>query len=159
MVRPIWFFVMAAAIFGTMVAAAFLSGEPEFAIPVALVGLVVLAYFGFTRLLAHQAMRKHDDSPREAMSDETDPVPATALIPDEETALGDTREAHADINPHDFPAGAPERAEVERLARLQGGTTSGAQDRGEDEGAAERPAGKSEGYPAGESPSAPRGRS
>ncbi len=157
--RPLWFFVITAAIFGIMIVAAFLSGEPEFALPVALVALIVLAYFAFTRVVAHQALKKHGNNVEAAMSDAADPVPAAPFISDDETALGDTREAHAEINPHDFPKGAPERAEVERMAALEDGTTSGHADPADRAGRTANPTGKAEGYPAGEPRSAPRGRS
>jgi hypothetical protein len=38
------------------------------------------------------------------------------MTPDDETALGDTPEAHDEINPHDLPPDHPGRAEAARRA-------------------------------------------
>ncbi len=155
--RPIWFFVITAAIFGTMIVATFLSTEAEYAIPVALVALIVLAFWAFNRLLAYSALKRHGNDVEATMSDETDPIPATALIPDEESPLGATQEVHGEINPRDFPKGSPERAHIERLAQRRGGPITGLPDdvEGEDPGRA----GKGEGYEAGAPASAPRAKS
>ena len=39
--------------------------------------------------------------------------------------LGDTQEAHDEINPHDFPADSPGRKPAEAMASGEGGTTGG----------------------------------
>ena len=54
-----------------------------------------------------------------------DPEPLGPLTPDDETPLGDTPEAHDEISPHDLPKGSPGRAEAERQAGGEGGTTRG----------------------------------
>lgn len=66
------------------------------------------------------------------MSDEKAPPhdsdakePLGPFTPDDETPLGDTPEAHDEISPHDLPKGHPGRAEAERQAAEQGGTTRG----------------------------------
>jgi hypothetical protein len=46
-----------------------------------------------------------------------DDEPLGPITPDDETALGDTPEAHDEISPHDLPKGHPGRPEAERLAR------------------------------------------
>lgn len=154
--RPIWFFVITAAIFGTLVVTTFLSNEPVFALPVLLVGLIVLAFWAFNRFLAFQALKRHDNDVEATMSDETDPIPTAMIVPDEETALGDTSEAHSDISPRDFPKGSPERADIERRARHHGGTVTGIADSEGDEAMIP---GKAEGYEAGAPASAPRAQS
>ena len=53
--------------------------------------------------------------------------PLGPMTPDEETAMGDTPEAHDEISPHDLPPGHPGRAEAEREAGTGGGTTRGNQ--------------------------------
>jgi len=58
----------------------------------------------------------HDDEAGEPLGPTT---------PDDETPLGDTPEAHEDISPHDLPVDHPGRAEAERLAAAEGGTTRG----------------------------------
>jgi hypothetical protein len=59
------------------------------------------------------------DSLEDAMSDETEPIPSTHLIPDNETAAGDTPEAHDEINPHDLPTDHPGRQAAEAQAEEQ----------------------------------------
>src|SRR4051794_16759953 len=70
----------------------------------------------------------------DAMSDENEPIPSTHLIPDNETAAGDTPEAHDEINPHDLPAGHPGRPAAEQKAEEEPSddgarTTRGDEDR------------------------------
>ena len=152
--RPIWFFVITAAIFGTMIVASFLSTEPEFAIPVALVALIVLAFWAFNQFLASAALRRNDNDVEATLSDETDPIPTAMIAPDEHSPLGGTGEAHAEISPRDFPKGSPERADIERRAQGQGGTVTGVPaDVEESQG------GKAEGYEADAPASSRRARS
>jgi hypothetical protein len=159
-VRPVIFLVVIVVLFAVMASAAFLSGEPTFAIPVALVGLIVVVLWSLMRLNAYQALKRHGNSPEAASSDADDPVPSTDTIADDATALGDTAQAHAEINPHDFPKGSPERAAVEELAQETArGTTSGHADPAEREGRVGPVPGKAEGYPDGRPASSPRGRS
>ena len=80
--------------------------------------LLVGGYVAINALLARRVER--DD-----FADHTDPVPSTHLVPDNETPVGDTPEAHDEINPHDIPKGSPGRREAERLADGEGGTTKG----------------------------------
>lgn len=56
----------------------------------------------------------HDDEASE---------PLGPMTPDDETPLGDTPEAHDEINPHDLPKDHPGREEAERIAGEQGTTT------------------------------------
>ncbi|WP_205695999.1 hypothetical protein [Conexibacter sp. SYSU D00693] len=60
-------------------------------------------------------------------SDEGRKEPLGPVTPDEERPLGDTREAHDEISPHDLPKGHPGRAEAEREAGGPDGTTRGNQ--------------------------------
>ncbi len=59
---------------------------------------------------------RHDQSADEPLG------PAT---PDDETALGDTPEAHDEISPHDLPKDHPGREAVERASGGEDGTTGG----------------------------------
>jgi hypothetical protein len=54
---------------------------------------------------------------------------ATEEAKPDDTALGDTPEAHDELNPHDLPIDHPGRQEAERQAGGEGGTTRGDQDR------------------------------
>jgi len=65
----------------------------------------------------------HDDEHAPPHDDEA-VEPLGPVTPDEETPLGDTPEAHDEINPHDLPKDHPGREQAERLAG-QEGTTRG----------------------------------
>src|SRR3954463_4116963 len=81
-------------------------------IAVVLIVVVVLAINGAMR----KRVTSRHDSIEDAMSDETEPIPSTHLIPDNETAAGDTPEAHDEINPHALPRDHPGRPAAEAQA-------------------------------------------
>ena len=58
----------------------------------------------------------HDDDAAEALG---------PFTPDDETAAGDTPEAHDELSPHDLPASHPGRQEAERRSGGTSGTTAG----------------------------------
>src|SRR3712207_423644 len=97
-----------------IVAAIALGGE--FAIPIAvLVAIVAAAGIGY-RLIS--------GSNRSAESDAADSgLPKTGQ--DRTRPLGDTPDAHDEVNPHDLPLSNPGRHEAERLASGSEGTTAG----------------------------------
>jgi hypothetical protein len=66
-----------------------------------------------------------DDERKPPPHDREADEPLGPATPDEETALGDTPEAHDEITPHDLPKDNPGRAEAERLADEEGGVTRG----------------------------------
>ncbi len=66
-----------------------------------------------------------DDPGKAPPHDSEAKEPLGPLTPDEETAMGDTPEAHDAISPHDLPPDHPGRAEAERLAGGEGGVTRG----------------------------------
>jgi hypothetical protein len=71
-------------------------------------------------------MSEHDEAQHEPPPhDETADEPLGPMTPDEERPLGDTPEAHDEINPHDIPKDNPGRQEAERLAGGEDGTTGG----------------------------------
>jgi hypothetical protein len=94
-------------------------------IAVVLIVVVILAVNG---VLRRRVTARHD-SLEDAMSDEKEPIPSSHLIPDNETAAGDTPEAHDEINPRDIPQDNPARHEAEERVG-GGGETAG--DRGGD---------------------------
>ena len=51
--------------------------------------------------------------------------PLGPATPDDERPLGDTPEAHDEINPHDLPKGHPARKAAAEQAGDEGGTTQG----------------------------------
>ena len=67
----------------------------------------------------------HDDEKHAPPHDSEAHEPLGPLTPDDETALGDTPEAHDEISPHDLPTDHPGRDEAERLAGGEDGTTRG----------------------------------
>jgi len=85
------------------IAAAILIGA-AFAASIAVLAMIVLGFLGVSAVLA-----RRDDQ-----------------LAADETALGDTAEAHAEISPHDVPIGSPNRRAVELQAvRNRRGTTRG----------------------------------
>jgi hypothetical protein len=96
---------------------ALLTGEPGYIVPVLVLALLLAGYALLNRALMQRKVHR-DGSLEEAMSDNTDPVPSAHLVPDDETALGDTPEAHDEVSPHDLPKDHPGRAAAERQAAV-----------------------------------------
>jgi hypothetical protein len=111
------------------IAAGVLAGA-AFAIPVAILAVLVLGFLSVNTLLARRTMQRHDGDPAAAQQDAGDGMPAAHLIPDDRP-LGDTAQAHDEISPHDLPKGSPGRRAAEAQAARHGGTT-----RGHEQGAA-----------------------
>ena len=101
-----------------------LASEPIFLLPVLILGILLLAYSLVNRALTKRLVDKHG-SLEAAMDAEDESIPATHLLADDETALGDTAEAHDEINPHDLPMDHPGRKAAEAQAGGEGGTTQG----------------------------------
>ena len=80
-----------------------------------IIAALVAGWFALNGVARRNVASRHD-SPEDAMSDETEPLPSAHLIPDDETAAGDTPEAHDEINPHDLPPGHPGRRAAEEQA-------------------------------------------
>jgi hypothetical protein len=95
-------------------------------IPIVIVLLIIVGLFVVWQKGTKANMDRYDGDVEAAMSDDESSLPATPLIPDPATALGDTPEAHAEINPHDLPIDAPGRqAAAEQAAREDAETTGG----------------------------------
>ena len=94
--------------------------------------VLVAAVLALNALLRRRVTSRHD-SLEDAMSDETEPVPSAHLIPDNETAAGDTPEAHDEINPHDLPAGHPGREAAEKKAEEEPSDDGARTTRGDEE--------------------------
>jgi hypothetical protein len=134
-------FLLVAAVFFLIIAvAAAISGGIEWAIPIAIVAALVGTYAAVNKGLAEKEMSRHHGDANEALRDGSEGgVPKTHVIGDDETALGDTPEVHAEISPHDFPKGAPERQAAEEMAEQESqereaDTTRGHADPSEREG-------------------------
>ena len=84
-----------------------------------IIAVLVAGWFALSAIARRSVASRHD-SGEDAMSDENEPLPSAHLIPDDETAAGDTPEAHDEINPHDLPPGHPGRRAAEEKARAEG---------------------------------------
>jgi hypothetical protein len=69
----------------------------------------------------HEREPEHEAPPH----DDTASEPLGPFTPDDERPLGDTPEAHDEVNPHDIPLDNPGRQEAERLSGGKEGTTKG----------------------------------
>jgi hypothetical protein len=156
-----WFFLLLLTLFGSMAISAFLSGDPDLALPILLVALIAIAFWALQRYLGNVALRRHGGDATAVNSDETDPIPSTNAIQEEETAVGASQEQHAELSPHDLPPGSPIRREVERQSIGRGGTTRGNADPSDEGGAvitSTDPTARTEGYAPGEQVSAPKAK-
>jgi hypothetical protein len=106
-----------------IIAAAFLGAQ--YAIPIVILAALLLGFFALNDLTARRVLQRHDGDALAVQDDQTETTPTAHVIPDE-TALGDTAEAHAEISPHDVPKGSPIRKAIEHQARQHPrGTTRG----------------------------------
>ena len=110
------------ACFAIVAVVAALAGGISWAVPVVLVAVVAAAYALANRGLQRRELSEHGGDEDAALRDAGDGgLPKAHLIGDDRTALGDTPEVHAEISPHDFPKGAPERQAAERMAEEEDG--------------------------------------
>jgi hypothetical protein len=109
--------IAAGVLFLILILTALLTGDAVWAIPIAILAVIVMGYLVLNRRLADREMARHGGDAEAALSDsEEGGLPKTHLISDDDSPLGDTREAHDEINPHDIPKGSPERQTAERMA-------------------------------------------
>jgi hypothetical protein len=107
--------IVAAAIVGVV---AWIALGAEFGIPILILAAIcILAAIGY-RLMAGSA------SGDAGYTDATDPTPKVPTSGDGRP-LGDTADAHDEINPHDLPLDNPGRQTAEEMAGGDEGTTSG----------------------------------
>jgi hypothetical protein len=109
-----------------------LTGKPTYLIAAVMIAALVVGWALLNRAMTKRVASKHG-SIEDAMSDETESIPSTHLIPDNETAAGDTPEAHDEINPHDLPPDHPGRAEAERQAEEEPRDDGARTTRGDDD--------------------------
>jgi hypothetical protein len=91
----------------------------SFLIAALMIAVLIVGWFLVSALLRRNVAARHG-SVEDSMSDENEPLPSSHLIPDNETAAGDTPEAHDEINPHDIPPGHPGRRAAEEKADADG---------------------------------------
>src|SRR5919199_449753 len=97
-----------------------LTGNPTYVIAAVMIAALVLGWAVLNRVMTKRVESRHD-SIEDAMSDESEPLPSSHLIPDNRTAAGDTPEAHDEINPHDLPPDHPGRQAAEHQAAEERG--------------------------------------
>jgi hypothetical protein len=94
--------------------------------------VIVAILVAINGVLRRRVTARHD-SLDDAMSDENEPLPSAHLIPDNETAAGDTPEAHDEINPHDLPTDHPGRQAAEAQAEEEPTDDGARTTRGDDD--------------------------
>ena len=97
-------------------------------IAVVIVLLIVAAWFAINQAGRKRVENRHGGDIERALADENEPIPSTHLITDDERPLGDTPEAHDEINPHDLPRDNPARREAEAQTGGPGSETRGNRD-------------------------------
>jgi hypothetical protein len=70
-------------------------------------------------------MQTPDESRSAPPHDDEADEPLGPATPDDQTPLGDSPELHDELSPHDLPPDHPGRAEAERQAGGEDGTTKG----------------------------------
>src|SRR3954452_2621134 len=88
-------------------------------IPLAVLALVVIGWVAVNAAGTKRIAERQGGDPERAVEDSADPVPSTHLIPDDQRPLGDTPEAHDEVNPHDIPLDNPARHEAEEQAAAE----------------------------------------
>jgi hypothetical protein len=128
------FLLLVAGFFAVVAIAAAFAGGADWAIPIGILAVIVFAFALFNAALTRREMDRHHGDPNEALRDADEGgLPKAHVIGDERTPLGDTPEVHAEVSPHDFPKGAPERKAAERMAEEESGGHNGETTRGHDD--------------------------
>jgi hypothetical protein len=97
-----WMLAVIAAFFVVFCATVLLTGDAIYLVPAVILAAIVLAYALANRALTHRVARRHG-SMAQALQDERDGIPSAHVIGDDDTAVGDTTEAHDEITAHDLP--------------------------------------------------------
>src|SRR4051794_2555713 len=85
--------------------------------------VIIAVWFGVNQAGRKRVESRHEGDIERALSDENEPIPSSHLITDDERPVGDTPEAHDEVNPRDLPKDNPARQEAERQAEGDGETT------------------------------------
>src|SRR3954454_13098960 len=96
-----------------------------FLLPIVILVAIVAGYMLVNRAATSRIADRHGGDAERAISDETEPVPSAHLIPDDQRPLGDTPEAHDEINPRDIPLDNPARQAAEEQVGRPGDETRG----------------------------------
>jgi len=120
-----WMVLVVAAFALVYCATVLIAGEPAWAIPGAILFVLLVGYAVIERTLTTNHLRRHGGDVRAAARDDEDwAVPSAHLIPDDATPAGDTPEVHSEVSARDLPPDHPGRRAAEQQAG-PGGTTSG----------------------------------
>jgi hypothetical protein len=119
-----WMLALIAAFLVVFCATVLLTGDAIYLVPAVILAAVVLGYALANQALTHRVARRHG-SMAEALQDERDGIPSAHVIGDDETAVGDTTEAHDEITAHDLPKSHPGRRAAEARTEGHAGTTQG----------------------------------
>ena len=121
-----WQIGVVAAFFVIYVVVILITGEPVWLIPGVILALLALGWSLLNRRATEHLAEKHGGDLEAARSDEREPLPSAHLQAlDDDRPMGDTPEAHDEINPHDLPPDHPGRQEAEAQAGGEEGTTRG----------------------------------
>jgi hypothetical protein len=113
--RHLLLYAAAAALLAIFAVAAGVLSEPQFALPIVILAVLVLGFLAVNQLLARSVMKRHEGDSQAAQSDADEGLPSAHLIPDG-TPLGATAEVHDELDVHDVPIDARNRREIERRA-------------------------------------------
>jgi hypothetical protein len=104
-----------------------ITGHPGWIVAPLILAVLIAGYALANQRLAHKIVDEHHHGDVDEANADNEEIglPATHLTVDDERPLGDTPEAHDEINPHDLPQGHPGRQAAEEQAGDQEGTTGG----------------------------------
>lgn len=106
------FATLIAVILLAIAATTLITGDAVFLIPAVVLVALIAGYALIEKLLKMRLEARHEGDMAAAMADNEDPIPSAHLVPDDETPLGATSEAHDELSPHDLPKGHPSRAAI-----------------------------------------------
>jgi hypothetical protein len=125
-----WMVGIVAAFFAVYAITVLATGHPAYLIPVVILAAIVIAFALINRALTRRAVSAHGGDPEALAKDEDiGGFVSPASFPDDATPVGDTPDAHDEINPHDVPKwDRATRMAAEEQAGGEGGFTTGNQD-------------------------------
>ena len=112
-----WQFPVIGAFFAVYVVVILITGEPVWLIPGVILALLAVGWALLNRGATKNLEERHGGDIERALSDSDEPLPSAHLLGmDDDRPLGDTPEAHDEINPRDLPPDHPGREAAEEQA-------------------------------------------
>jgi hypothetical protein len=112
-----WQIGVIGAFFVVYVVVILITGEPVWLIPGAILAGLAIGWSLLNRKATEKLADRHGGDIERAREDEREPLPSAHLTAiDDERPVGDTPEAHDEINPRDIPPDNPARQEAEAQA-------------------------------------------